>query len=161
MPRVAPEPGGNVGFCQLWCLLQELFQKLLITAIEHTLLGRIVYIQDLEQDEQTEGHKNEDVHLHPLLHGHAAVVVQGGHPPLVDLLLDPEDLLHLLLLHHVHDCVADSRLPAAAAVARPSSGDPSRLVPAGAWSHHHQCHGTFHHHITAHCSHQSYTTSLQ
>merc|ERR1712227_231349 len=106
MPRVSPEPGGYVRFCQLWCLLEKLLQKLLIAAVEHTLLRGIVHIQDLEQDEQTESDKDEDVHLHPLLHGHGAVVVQGGHASLVDLLLDPEYLLHLLLLHHVHDCVA-------------------------------------------------------
>ena len=71
VPAVAPESGWYVGLGQLRSLLQKLLEKLLVGAVEHRFLWRVVDIEDFEENTETYGHQDQNIHLHPLLDGHA------------------------------------------------------------------------------------------
>ena len=94
VPAVAPESGWNVGLGQLRSLLEKLLEKLLVWAVEHRFLGRVVDVEDFEENAETYGHQDQNIHLHPLLYGHALTEglqgLSGLESPPVDLSLDPE-----------------------------------------------------------------------
>ena len=141
MPRVSPEPGRNIRLCQLWSLLQKLVKELLAATVEEWLLWRVVDIEDLEDEAEEDGDKDEKVHLHPLVaQGHAlAEALEGGHPALVDLGLNPHRELHLLLLEAVHGRDGEGRLwtvppPALVWAAASDEGEQARRGPASSSS---------------------------
>ena len=70
VPAVAPESGWYVGLGQSRGLLQKLLEKLLVGTVEQRLFWRVVDVQDLEENAETNGHQDQNIHLNPLFYSH-------------------------------------------------------------------------------------------